>query len=383
MSVAIEDQHEATLPVALQHSQDAQSDMGDGSSSLSDIEQEPEQDDEQYDLDDLESDVGSEEEENDSEAETERLDNSPNKQRAHKDVVLNSHTETHTFERVPTNLHNQYGAEEEDEEDYDEDNNNQQDDISDDELSLPDSPKTATGEAVTGVAHDSTAAKALSEEPPAEPKDIMHAFDLTNKKRKRSQLLDRDSVDAADLGEPLKKRTGSVAAPAEDFAIDDNASARGDVDTPNPISGDLSDAESVDGQQEEDEEAEHPNKKEKLLVDGEVEDHMDISEDSRSRKRRRKSSANGISAPKEEVAEPSDKHAAKKPTNTSDEGEDAEDNAEMQGDDAEAALRDEEERGYTNKPLSIPLTKLTTRNRGEKAHCIRAIERYRETFFII
>src|SRR5690349_1675788 len=106
MSVAIETQGDMPLTDDLQNAQDAQSDMGDGSSSLSDIEQDADQDDGQDDLDDaMESDDISEEEENDSEAETERLDTSPNKNRTHKDVVLNSHTESHTFERVPSNLH--------------------------------------------------------------------------------------------------------------------------------------------------------------------------------------------------------------------------------------------------------------------------------------
>jgi len=344
MSAVIEDQSETILPAALDHQHDVQSEVGDGSSSLSDIEQEAEQEDEQDDLDGLESDDASEEEENDSEAETERLDHSPNKQRAHKDVVLSSHAESHTFERTTTNLHNQYRAEEADEDDDDEEHNTHPDDVSDDELSLPDSPKTATGDPVAEADQGATTAITPQEEFPAEPKDIMHVFDLTNKKRKRSQLVDRDSVDATDLGEPVRKRRGSVIAPAEDYAIDDNASAHGDVDTPNPISGELSEAESGDGDgQEEEDEAEQPNG-EKQLAEEEAENHMDISEDSKSKKIRRKSSANGVSVPPEEVSEPSDKHVVKRPANTSDEGEDVEDIADVEADDAEAILKDEEER---------------------------------------
>ncbi|KFY05548.1 hypothetical protein V492_08458 [Pseudogymnoascus sp. VKM F-4246] len=348
MSVVIEAQGDLPLPDDLQHAQDAQSDLGDGSSSLSDIEQDADQDDGQDGLDDdMESDEASEEEEdeeeeeeNDSEAETERLDVSPNKQRAHKDVVLNSNTESHTFERAPSNLHGQYGAEEDEEEESDEEDN-PPGDISDDELSLPDSPKTAADEeAVEDTADDAAAATAQLEETIAQPKDIMHAFDLTNKKRKRSQLLDVDSADTTDQGEPLRKRTGSVQPTGDDFAIDDNASAPGDDDTPNPISGDLSDAESVDGQ-EEDEEAEHPDEKEKLHVDEEAEEHVNVTEELRTSKRRRKSTVNGKEIAADE--EPSDKHAVKIPANASDEGEDAEEHAEVEADDAEAALRDEEE----------------------------------------
>ncbi|KFZ15751.1 hypothetical protein V501_02579 [Pseudogymnoascus sp. VKM F-4519 (FW-2642)] len=345
MSVAIESQGDLPLPDNLQHAEDAQSDLGDGSSSLSDIEQDVDQDDGQDDLDDdMESNEASEEEddeeeeeENDSEAETERLDVSPDKNRTHKDVVLNSHTESHTFERAPSNLHGQYGAEDDEEEESDEEDN-PPGDVSDDELSLPDSPKTAAEEeAVADAADDAAAATAQLEESIAQPKDIMHAFDLTNKKRKRSQLLDVDSADATDTGEPLRKRTGSVQPPGDDFAVDDNASARGDEDTPNPVSGDLSDVESVDGQ-EEDEEAGHPDEKEKLHIDEELEERVEAAEQLRTSKRRRKSAVNGKEIAADEANEPTDKHAVKA---VSDEGE--EDHAEVEADDAEAALRDEEE----------------------------------------
>jgi hypothetical protein len=178
------------------------------------------------------------------------------------------------------------------------------------------------------------------EESIAQPKDIMHAFDLTNKKRKRSQLLDVDSADATDTGEPLRKRTGSVQPPGDDFAVDDNASARGDEDTPNPVSGDLSDVESVDGQ-EEDEEARHPDEKEKLHIDEELEERVEAAEQLRTSKRRRKSAVNGKEIAADEANEPTDKHAVKA---VSDEGE--EDHAEVEADDAEAALRDEEEREF-------------------------------------
>ncbi|KFY18675.1 hypothetical protein V493_08430 [Pseudogymnoascus sp. VKM F-4281 (FW-2241)] len=349
MSVAVESQGDLPLPDDLQHAQDAQSDLGDGSSSLSDIEQDVDQDEGQDGLDDdMESDEASEEEEdeeeeeNDSEAETERLDISPDKKRTHKDVVLNSHTESHTFERAPSNLHGQYGAEEDEEEESDEEDN-PPGDISDDELSLPDSPKTAAEEeAAADAADDAAAATAQLEESIAQPKDIMHAFDLTNKKRKRSQLLDVDSADATDHGEPLRKRTGSVQPTGDEFAVDDNASARGDEDTPNLISGDLSDAESVDGQ-EEDAEAEHPDEKVKIQIEEELEDRAEASEALRTSKRRRKSAVNGKEIAANEANEPSDKHAVKMPANASDEGEEAEDHVEVEADDAEAAQRDEEE----------------------------------------
>ncbi len=238
------------LPSAMRDHNDAESEVGDGSSSLSDIEQEAEHDD-QDDMDDISDEASEDEQENDSEAETERLHLSPSKDRAHKDVVM---TKTHTFERTPSNLQNLYGAdddEEDDDEDDDEnddpENDGHHDDRSDDELSQPDSPKSAAEDIDVLDADDTINMPKVIAQPSA-PKDIMHAFDLTNKKRKRSQHVDRDSVGPAELDEPSRKRTGSVLAGPDGYAIDDNASAHEDADTPNPVSGDLSDIESADGQ---------------------------------------------------------------------------------------------------------------------------------------
>lgn len=340
----MEDHNEPPIPPMLDHDdEDAQSEVGDGSSSLSDIEQDAEQDD-QHDIEDLDSDEPSDEddeEENDSEAETERLHLSPMKDRAHKDVVM---TDTHTFERQPSNLHNEYGADEDEEDDEDEDeeeidegeNTMHNDDVSDDELSLPDSPKSGAGNAVAEDVDDDTESPLKpTTTAPSAPKDIMHAFDLTNKKRKRSQaVVDRGSLGQNDEEEPSMKRTGSVLATGDDYVVDDDdASEHDGMDTPNPISGDLSDLESIDGQEDEDE-AETIGKPQALAATGE---NMDTLEDITLDRHARKSVSKVRPVLLDEV-----EAAAKEEL---EEAEQLDDTAEVEADDdAEAALKDEAER---------------------------------------
>lgn len=336
----MENHNEPPLPAPLhQDEDDAQSEVGDGSSSLSDIEQEAEQDD-QDDIDDLDSDEPSdEEEENDSEAETERLHLSPCKDRAHKDVVM---TESDTFERQPSNLHNQYGADEDEEDEEDDEDENDErennihnDDISDDELSLPDSPKSGTGDAVAQDIDDTESPMKTVSAVPSAPKDIMHAFDLTNKKRKRSQIVDRGSLGQNDTDEPSRKRTGSVMATGDDYAIDDdNGSEHDGMDTPNPVSGDLSDIESIDAHEDEDD-AEATIDKSHTLA--ETEEHMGIMEGITLDRRARKSVSKARSVLLDDV-----EAAAKEEI---EEGEQLDDTADVEADDdAEAALKDEAER---------------------------------------
>lgn len=340
----MEDHNEPPIPATRdQEEEDAQSEVGDGSSSLSDIEQDAEQDD-QNDIEDLDSEEPSdeeEEEENDSEAETERLHLSPSKDRAHKDVVM---TDTHTFERQPSNLHNEYGADEEEEDDEDDDeeeidegdNAIHNDDVSDDELSLPDSPKSGTGNAIAEDVDDAESPLKPVTTAPSAPKDIMHAFDLTNKKRKRSQaVVDRRSLGQNDGEDHSRKRTGSVLATGDDYAIDDdNGSEHDGMDTPNPISGDLSDLESIDGQEDEDE-AEATTGKSHTLVG--AAEHMDTLEDITLDRRARKSVSKARPVLFDEV-----EAAAKEEL---EEAEQLDDIAEVEADDdAEAALKDEAER---------------------------------------
>ena len=336
----MESHSEPPIPATLHHDEDdAQSEVGDGSSSLSEIEQEAEQDD----IDDLDSEEASddEEEENDSEAETERLHLSPSKDRAHKDVVM---TANETFVRQPSNLHNEYGADqddedEEEEEDEDEDmddapNNAQNDDISDDELSLPDSPKSGAGDAVADDIDDTESPLKPVTTAPSAPKDIMHAFDLTNKKRKRSRVLDRGTVGQTDGDEPPGKRRGSILPGEEDYPLDDeDVSERG---TPAPVSGELSDIESIDGH-EDDEDAEVTL--DKAHPDIEVGDHMDITEDIPLDRRTRKSISKARPAILDELEAAGGEVA--------DEVEQLHEAVEVEADDdAEAALKDEAERKF-------------------------------------
>jgi hypothetical protein len=330
MSARSEDQAAAAQLANLEALHDDQSDVGDGSSSLSDIEQDPEQDDEQDDLDDNESSESSESEDIDSEAETERLHNSPTKQQPQKDVVLSSRSDARTFETLPSNLSNQYQADSDDDggEDNEDTGKKAEEDVSDDELSLPDSP---------GTAADEEGAEGDQEEPPNEPtrespkplQDIMHSFDLTNKKRKRSQLLDRDAVDIDDGAEPSRKRTGSLGA-GKDFAVEDDASGNEDDDN-NPDSADLSEIDPDEDEQdlERDDDDRKP--------DGDTQNGAATAE---TQNGRRKSGPNGLA---EEDA--TNEANGNKPAG---EAEIVEDVAEVEVDEAEAALKDEEEGMYVS-----------------------------------
>src|SRR5436309_1038503 len=101
MSASVDRRTDSTLPAAYPPSDEALSELDDGSSSLSDIEdKETEQD--ELDGGDFENDVESDA--NDTEAETERLENSPHNQRKLKDVVLNSQDESRMYERSPNKL---------------------------------------------------------------------------------------------------------------------------------------------------------------------------------------------------------------------------------------------------------------------------------------
>lgn len=335
----MENHNEPPIPATLHNDEDdAQSEVGDGSSSLSEIEQEAEQDD----IDDLDSEEASdeeEEEENDSEAETERLHLSPGKDRAHKDVVM---TANETFVRQPSNLHNEYGADEDDDEEEEEDdedeemndapNNIQNDDISDDELSLPDSPKSGAGDAVADDIDDTESPSKPVTTAPSAPKDIMHAFDLTNKKRKRSKVLERGTLGQTDGDEPSRKRRGSILPGEEDYALDDeDVSERG---TPAPVSGELSDIESIDGH-EDDEDAEVTL--DKAHPEIELDDHMDVTEDIPLERRTRKSISKARPAILDEL-EAAGREVA-------DEVEQLHEAVEVEADDdADAALKDEAER---------------------------------------
>jgi hypothetical protein len=336
MSASVEKLGESAMSITL-NSQDALSEIGDGSSSLSDIE---DKEAEQDELEGADSDNDDECNANDSEAETERIENSPHKQRKLKSVVLNSKAESRTYERSPSRLQNQFTVGAEDDDDNDANN------LSDDEVSLDESTKS---QGLEGTERDLTTAT-TSLEASSEGKGSITVLDATSKKRKRSQLTESGSVDMNGLEEPARKRTGSVVAAADDFAIDDTASANGDPETSNPISGNMSDVESPDLPDDEEDEN-HEQIEEEFGADDETTGPSDAREDSvqKSDKKRdwkkRGTSENGIKNPvMEQCDDTIETSLTDMPTKDVVEAEDLEDAADIEGDEAEAAIRNEEER---------------------------------------
>jgi hypothetical protein len=334
MSASVEQLGESALSTAL-NSQDALSEIGDGSSSLSDIEDKEAEQDELEGADfenDDDSDV------NDSEAETERLENSPHKQRKLKNVVLSSKTESQTYERSPSKLQNQFRADAEDDDDNDVDN------LSDDEVSLDESTKSP---GLEGAEQDLTTAT-TSLEASSEGKGSIAALDTASKKRKRSQLIEPGSIDMNDLDEPARKRTGSVVVAADNFTIDNTASANSDQETSNPISGNMSDEESPDQPDDEEDES-HEQIEEEFGAEDEAAGPINVRENSPPKSDKKKgwkkrgTSENGIENPvMEQRDDPNESSTIDRPTKDAVETEDLEDTAD--GDEAEAAIKNEEER---------------------------------------
>lgn len=300
---------------------------GDGSSSLSEIEyKDSHQDDEGEASDDRSN--GSEEE-NDSEAETERLEESPNKIRTQKDVVLSSHNDNQIYERSSSKLYNHTIPDNLDDE-------GDNDLLSDDDVSIIESPKSSV--------HDEIAPEVLTaatslEDSAGEGKRTLSISDADTRKRKRS-IMAGSGLDEG-LEEPLRKRTGSVLTPGDDYAIEDEEHANGEGETSNPISGDIS----ADDRGEEPDEEVVGETEERIVV--EEEHPHEITEVPTSPKKRgrrkKKLTTNGVT------------HAGDDPDSVAEEevalnGEDEARNGngdivENEGDDeAEAALKNEEER---------------------------------------
>lgn len=219
---------------------------GDGSSSLSDIEDKDVDQDEDGELSDELSNPS--EEDNDSEAETERLEDSPNKFRPHRDVVLNSHNASQIYERSPSKLYKQVTVGDLEEDDDD-------DPLSDDDLSINesvDSPKSSVHE--NAEVDPSTAPTSLGDGA-AEARLLLSVGENDSKKRKRS-IMAGSSLDV-DLEEPLRKRTGSIMAPVNDYAIEDDtnaedeAIAEDEIEQSNPQSGNISDEDDGEAPDEE------------------------------------------------------------------------------------------------------------------------------------
>ncbi|PQE24091.1 transcriptional regulatory dep1 protein [Rutstroemia sp. NJR-2017a BVV2] len=299
----------------------------DRSSSLSEIEDkdaEQEQDDDAEASDDLSNPS----DDNDSEAETERLEESPHKLRVQKDVVLNSQNGSETYERSPSKLHKQIVADELDEDEEDGDA------LSDDDISAPnDSPKSSSHEDIELDQNTTTAATSLNDSS-GEGKRTLSTSDIDSRKRKRSIMAGSGLDD--DMEEPLPKRTGSVMNPGDEYAIEDEVDVE-KGDTSNPISGNIS------GEENEEPQEDVPSAvAEEVVAEDEMAESVDtpISPKKRGRKKK-KVLENGMH--NDEDVEALQNGSLINGGGDARNGED--DNAENEGDDEEAelALRNEEE----------------------------------------
>jgi len=299
---------------------------GDGSSSLSDIEdKDAEQDEDPEGSDDL-SNIS--DEENDSEAETERLEESPNKFRPHQDVVLSSHNDSPIYERTPSKLHNQITAD--DQEDDDDD-----DPLSDAEVSLNESPESPKSSVHDDAEQDPPTAPTSLEDGSVENKNLLSVIESDTRKRKRS-IMAGSGLDE-DLGEPQRKRTGSIMGTVDEYAVEDEAHQDEELDLSHPISGNISADEGGAAQDEAAEEVE-----EQAIPDDETPEKADTPISPKKRGRRKKKAAeNGVGH-----GEDTDILVDGEAVNGDEEARKAEEeNAENEGDDeADAAQKNEEER---------------------------------------
>ncbi|KAM0287788.1 hypothetical protein ACHAQH_000320 [Verticillium albo-atrum] len=131
---------------------------------------------------------------NDTEAETERLFDTPQAQR-HRDVVVNEFNEGQIFEHTPSKLQKTFSVDEE------ADNTDNESLSDNDDVSLASSPG------------DGSPSPTKSTKPTETPLATLVRESSETKKRKRSH-----PVDQSDSDQPLRKRTGSVAAPDLDLA---------------------------------------------------------------------------------------------------------------------------------------------------------------------
>ncbi|TVY68800.1 Transcriptional regulatory protein dep1 [Lachnellula suecica] len=328
MSVTMDQGADALLQAAAEGaSLDELSDVdvdGDGSSSLSDIEdKDAEQDEDQEGSDEL-SNIS--DDENDSEAETERLEESPNKFRPHQDVVLSSHHDGQNH--TPSKLHNQITA---DDQDDDEDD----DPLSDAELSLNESPESLKSSVHDEAEQDPPTAPTSLEDVAIQNKNLLSVIEADTRKRKRSIMAGSGLED--DLEEPLRKRTGSIMGTGDDYAIEEDTPQDDELDTSHPISGNISADEGGAAQDDE-----GPEVEEQAVADDEVPEAADTPISPKKRGRRKKKDVeNGVGNHGEDTDTLRDGEVV----NGDDEARKAEDeNAENEGDDeAEAAQRNEEE----------------------------------------
>lgn len=338
----------------------------DGSSSLSEIEDKDGEQDEDVEASDGLSDVS--DDENDSEAETERLEESPNKFRPHQDVVLSSQINNQTYERSPSKLNKQITADDhEDEED--------EEPLSDDDISVNESPESPKSPALDEPEIEPLTAATSLQDSSGEGKKSLSVMDPDTKKRKRSIMA--GGVVDEDIEEPLRKRTGSVLTPGDDYAIEDDINPEEEVDNSNPISGDVSGDEAEPAHEEEViEDIEEPVADDEIVPI--ISDAL-LSPKKRGR-RKKKGQENGVDS-HEDAEAGADGEAVLNGDLDVRNGD--EDHADNEGDDeAEAALKNEEERESTLSDLadSGKLTKTVVEKKRIALEQLTTIERQFTTF---
>lgn len=319
MSIEMEQAADAILQAAQEASLDELSDVevdGDGSSSLSEIEYRDINQDEEAEASDDRSNES--EEENDSEAETERLEQSPNVIRTHKDVVLSSANDGQVYERSPSKLNKQILINDQDDEE-------EEDVLSDDDVSLHESHKSS----VHGDAVEPTTVGTSLEDSSGEGKRHLLTADADTRKRKRSIMAGSGLED--DIEEPLRKRMGSVMISGNDYAIEDEDQPDEEADTSNPISGNISGEEGAENEDDVPDEVEEP-----AVVEEEVPEPTEIIISPKKRGRKKKKPVeNGINS----------HHDGREATLEGSMALNGEEEvAENEGDEAEVALKNEEER---------------------------------------
>jgi hypothetical protein len=323
MSITMDQAADTILQAAREASLDDLSDMDvdpDGSSSLSEIEdKDGDQDDDGEGSDELSNISG---EENDSEAETERLEDSPHKFRQQKDVVLSSNAKNQVYEHSPSKLHKQITLDDDEEE--------EEEMLSEDDISEDGSPKSS--------AHDERDPEPVTtstslEDSSREDNNMLSVMEVDTRKRKRS-IMAVNGLDE-DNDEPLRKRTGSIMAPAEDYAIEDDPDDDVNGETSNPISGNISDEEG-EAHKEDTHEAE-----ESVAIEERIQGSIDTPASPRKRGRKKKKTLeNGVNSHND------DAERGNPALNGDDEARNGDEHeAENEGDDeAELISKNEEER---------------------------------------
>lgn len=300
---------------------------GDGSSSLSEIEDKDGEQDEDAEVSDDLSNIS--DDENDSEAETERLEDSPHKLRPHKDVVLSSHNEDQTYQRSPSKLHNQITA---DGQDVEED----EEPLSDEDISIHESPDSPKSSVHDEPEREPVTAPTSLEDSSGEGKTMLSAADADTRKRKRS-IMGGSGLDD-DPDEPMRKRTGSVMTPGDEYAIEEDPHQDEEAEMSNLTSGNiLADGGGVTHEEDVPEDTEEP-----VAAEEDVPETTEIVSPKKRGRKKKRGTENGIHNHEDEQEVVAEGQAALNGDDEARNGE--EDHADNEAEDAEVVQKNEEER---------------------------------------